>query len=88
MPDVIGNMTYDRVHVHFHLIFSRYLSGISEVQFQNEDLWERAGLESVAKYCRGSGAESHTLKKPASSSTRQALTWNPREAGRQLEVRH
>ena len=50
---------------------------------QNEDLCERAGHEPVAKQIlqRKWG---HTLRKPASSTTRQALTWNPqgkREAG-------
>ena len=54
----------------------------------NEDLWERAGQEPVAKQIlkRKWGWIGHTLRKPASSITRQALTWNPqgnggREAG-------
>ena len=45
----------------------------------NEDLWERAGQEPVAKQIlkRKWGWIRHTLRKPASSITRQALTWNP-----------
>ena len=46
----------------------------------NEDLWERAGQEPVAKQIlkRKWGWIGHTLRKPASSITRQALNWNPR----------
>ena len=45
----------------------------------NEDLWERAGQEPVAKQIlkRKWGWIGHTLRKSASSITRQALTWNP-----------
>ena len=45
----------------------------------NEELWERAGQEPVAKQIlkRKWGWIGHTLRKPASSTTRQALTWNP-----------
>ena len=45
----------------------------------NEQLWERAGQEPVAKQIlkRRRGWIGHTLRKPASSTTRQALTWNP-----------
>nr|KAG5693183.1 hypothetical protein BaRGS_014073 [Batillaria attramentaria] len=46
---------------------------------RNEELWERAGQEPVAKQIlrRKWGWIGHTLRKPASSTTRQALTWNP-----------
>ena len=46
---------------------------------QWEGLWERAGQEPVAKQIlrRKWGWIGHTLRKPASSTTRQALTWNP-----------
>ena len=46
---------------------------------QNEDLWEPAGQEPVAKQIlwRKWGWIGHTLRKPASSTTCQALTWNP-----------
>ena len=45
----------------------------------NDDLWERAGQEPVAKEIlkRKWSWIGHTLRKPASSITRQALTWNP-----------
>nr|KAG5714792.1 hypothetical protein BaRGS_000280 [Batillaria attramentaria] len=48
-------------------------------KFRNEELWERAGQEPVAKQIlrRKWGWIGHTLRKPASSTTRQALTWNP-----------
>nr|KAG5694205.1 hypothetical protein BaRGS_027181 [Batillaria attramentaria] len=48
-------------------------------KIRNEELWERAGQESVAKQIlqRKWGWIGHTLRKPASSTTRQALTWNP-----------
>ena len=58
--------------------------------------WELAGQEPVAKQIlrRKWGWIRHTLRKPASSTTRQALTWNPqgeekeRPASQQLEARH
>ena len=59
------------------------LRRIYKIQWQekirNEDLWERAGQEPVAKQIlrRKWGWIGHTLRKPASSTTRQALTWNP-----------
>ena len=48
-------------------------------KIQNEDLWERAGQEPMAKQIlrRKWGWIGHTLRKPASSTIRQALTWNP-----------
>ena len=47
-------------------------------KIQNEDLWERAGQEPVVKQIlrRKWDWIGHTLRKPASSTTRQALTWN------------
>ena len=46
---------------------------------RNQWPWERAGQEPVAKQIlrRKWGWTGHTLRKPASSTTRQALTWNP-----------
>nr|KAG5694550.1 hypothetical protein BaRGS_032495 [Batillaria attramentaria] len=69
-------------------------NGIQEIR--NEELWERAGQEPVAKQIlrRKWGWIGHTLRKPASSTTRQALTWNPagekeeRPASQQLEAGH
>nr|KAG5689671.1 hypothetical protein BaRGS_026786 [Batillaria attramentaria] len=48
-------------------------------KIRNEKLWERAGQEPVAKQIlrRKLGWIGHTLRKPASSTTRQALTWDP-----------
>ena len=45
----------------------------------NKDLWEQARPEPVAKQIlkRKWGWIRHTLRKPASSITRQALNWNP-----------
>ena len=63
--------------------FNTCLRSIYNIQWQekirNEDLWERAGQEPVAKQIlrRKWGWIGHTLRKPASSTTRQALTWNP-----------
>ena len=49
-----------------------------QAKIRHEDLWERAGQEPVAKQIlrRKWGWIGHTLRKPASSTTRQALTWN------------
>ena len=46
---------------------------------RNADLWERVGQEPVAKQIlrRKWGWIGHTLRKPAPSTTPQALTWNP-----------
>nr|KAG5701303.1 hypothetical protein BaRGS_020665 [Batillaria attramentaria] len=48
-------------------------------KIRNEELWERAGQEPLAKQIlrRKWGWTGHTLRKPASSTTRQAVTWNP-----------
>nr|KAG5707903.1 hypothetical protein BaRGS_031634 [Batillaria attramentaria] len=48
-------------------------------KIRNEELWERPGQEPVAKQIlrRKWGWIGHTLRKPASSTTCQALTWNP-----------
>ena len=62
-------------------LFNTCLRHIYKIQWQeirNEDLWERAGQKPVAKQIlrRKWGWIGHTLRKPASSTTRQALTWN------------
>ena len=48
-------------------------------KIRNEELWERADQDSVDKQIlrRKWGWIGHTLRNPASSTTRQALTWNP-----------
>ena len=63
--------------------FNTCLRRIYKIQWQekirNEDLWEQAGQETVAKQIlrRKWGWIGHTIRKPASITTRQALTWNP-----------
>ena len=63
--------------------FNTCLQRIYNIQWPemipNEDLWEQVGQEPVAKQIlkRKWGWIGHTLRKPASSITRQALTWNP-----------
>ena len=65
------------------IFFNACLRHIYKIRWQekirNEDLWERAGQEPVAKKIlrRKWGLIGHTLKNPASSITHQALTWNP-----------
>ena len=48
-------------------------------KIRNEDLWQRAGQDPVYEQIvrRKWGWIGHTLRKPSSSITRQALTWNP-----------
>ena len=62
---------------------NKCLRRIYNIQWQekirNEDLWERAGQEPAAKQIlrRKWGWVGHTLRKSGSSTTRQALIWNP-----------
>ena len=46
---------------------------------RNEELWRKGRQETVEKQIlrRKWGWIGHTLRKPATSTTRQALTWNP-----------
>ena len=48
-------------------------------RIRNEDLWEQAGQAPAAEQLlrRKWGWIGHTLRKPMSSTTRQALSWNP-----------
>ena len=69
--------------------FNNCLRHIYKIRWQekiwNEDLWEQAGQEPVAKQIlwRKWGRIGHALRKPASSTTRQALICNPqRKRGR------
>ena len=53
----------------------------------NEELWERTGQEQIITEIkrRKWGWIGHTLRKPATNTTRQALSWNPqgkRKVGR------
>ena len=63
--------------------FNTYLRRIYNIRWPemipNEELWERAGQEPVVKQIlkRKWGWIGHTHRRPASSTRRQALTWNP-----------
>ena len=48
-------------------------------KIRNEELWRKGRQETVEKQIlkRKWGWIGHTLRKPATSTTRQALTWNP-----------
>ena len=45
----------------------------------HEELWERTGQEQIITEIkrRKWGCIGHTLRKPATNTTRQALSWNP-----------
>ena len=70
--------------------FNTSLMRIYKIQWQetirNEDMWERAGQEPVAKQILRTKLDwiGHTLRKPASSTTRQALAGTHR--GREREA--
>ena len=74
--------------------FNTSLRRIYKIQWQekirNEDLWERSGQEPVAKQIlrRKWGWIGHTLRKPASSTTRQTLTRNPQGKRKRGRPRH
>ena len=58
----------------------RYIYGIRwPEKITNEELWKKAGQEPIEMVLRRRkwGWIGHTLRKPASSITRQALLWNP-----------
>ena len=75
--------TIQTVQQTIQTFFNTCLRRIYKIQWQekirNKDLWERVGQEPEAKQTlrRTWGWIGHTLRKPASSTTRQALTWNP-----------
>ena len=68
-----------KIHTFFNTCLRRIYKIRWPEKIKNEDLLERAGQEPVAKQIlrRKWGWIGHTLRKPASSTTRQALTWNP-----------
>ena len=77
-------MAYHQDHpAETQAFFNTRLRRIFNIRWQdkirNEDLWERAGQKSLTKQIlrRKWGWIGHTLRKPASCTTRQALTWNP-----------
>ncbi|XP_068713228.1 uncharacterized protein [Montipora foliosa] len=68
-----------RIHTFFNTCLRRIFNVRWPEKIRNEDLWERAGQKPVVKQImrRRWGWIGHTLRKPASITTRQALTWNP-----------
>nr|KAG5699798.1 hypothetical protein BaRGS_013518 [Batillaria attramentaria] len=68
-----------KIHTFFNTCLRRIFNIRWPEKMRNEELWERAGQEPVAKQIlrRKWVWIGHTLRKPASSTTRQALTWNP-----------
>nr|KAG5698334.1 hypothetical protein BaRGS_010920 [Batillaria attramentaria] len=72
------------------------VSVVTSEKIRNEELWERAGQEPVAKQIlrRKWGWIGHTLRKPASSTTHQGPDMEPagekeeRPASQQLEAGH
>ena len=76
-----------KIQTFFNTCLRRIYKTHWQEKIRNEDLRERAGQEPAAKQIlrRKWGWIRHTLRKPASSTTRQALTWNPqrkRKTGR------
>ena len=71
--------TQRKIQTFFNTCLRRIYRIQSQGKIRNEDLWARAGQEPVAKQIlrREWGWIGHTLRKPASSTTRQTLTWNP-----------
>ena len=68
-----------RIHTFFNTCLRRIFNIRWPEKIRNEDLWERAGQEPLVTQImrRRWGWIGHTLRKPASITTRQALTWNP-----------
>ena len=68
-----------KIQTFFNTCLGRIYKILWQEKIRNEDLWERARQEPVAKQIlwRKWGWIGHTLRKPASNTTRQALTWNP-----------
>ena len=78
-------MMQQKIQTFFNTCLMRIYKIQWQEKIQNEVLWERAGQDPVAKQIlrRKWGWIGHTLRKPASSTTRQALTWNPQGKGRE-----
>nr|KAG5708373.1 hypothetical protein BaRGS_034404 [Batillaria attramentaria] len=77
--DPLGKVDTDSILLCVSTLFASIFNIRWPEKIRNEELWERAGQEPVAKQIlrRKWGWIGHTLRKPASSTTRQALTWNP-----------
>ena len=68
-----------KIHTFFNTCLRRIFQIRWPLTLSNKDLWERARQDPVAKQIlkRKWGWVGHTLRKPATSTTRQAMTWNP-----------
>ena len=75
---------------------NKYLRNVLQIRWPemipNEELWERTGQEQIITEIkrRKWGWIGHTFRKPATNTTRQALSWNPqgkRKVGRPRQTR-
>lgn len=68
-----------RIQISYNTCLSRIFNIRWPERISNEDKWRKAGQEEMDMQirCRKWGWIGHTLRKPPSSITRQALTWNP-----------
>ena len=68
-----------KIQTYFNTCMRRIYKTQWQEKIRNKDLSERAGQEPVAKQIlrRKWGWIGHTLRKATSSTTRQAMTWNP-----------
>ena len=71
--------TTQKIQTFFNTCLRRIYNIHWPEKIRNEDLWERAKQEAVGRQMlrRKWGWIGHTLRKSPSSTTRQALTWNP-----------
>ncbi|RXN15856.1 endonuclease-reverse transcriptase [Labeo rohita] len=71
--------TQQKIQTFFNTCLRRIFKIRWPDKISNEELWQRAGQESITSQIlrRKWGWIGHTLRKPASSITRQALNWNP-----------
>lgn len=71
--------TQQKIQTFFNSCLRRIFNIRWPEKISNIKLWERAGQEPVDRQIlqRKWGWIGHTLRKPASSTTRQALLWNP-----------
>ena len=71
--------TMEKIQTFINMCLRRIFNIRWPEKISNEELWQRAGQEPVDQQIRRRkwGWIGHTLRKPASSTTRQALLWNP-----------
>ena len=70
--------TMQKIQTFINMCHRRIFNTRWPEKISNEELWQRAGQEPVDQQIRRRkwGWIGHTLRKPASSTTRQALLWN------------